>query len=106
VVTGVLCLVNHGLLQQLRYYSGDREIESELYDDKGILLRQSDTVLDDIVKEYYGDGEIRGTICFKDGAAQGKGIDFCLSGEILKENNYERGQSHGPSKLYCRNGML
>lgn len=105
-ITKVVSFIDEGLLEQVRYYSGDEEISRELYDEKGILLRRSGKIPDGLVKEYYGDGAVRRTIDFKNGIAHGKGIDYYPSGEVFEESCFSQGQLHGLNKLYRRDGAL
>lgn len=106
VVTKVVSFIDEGQFEQVCYYSGDKEISRELYDEKGILLRRSGIVPDGPVKEHYRDGPVKRIIDFKDGKAHGKGIDYYPGGEIFEESSFNQGVLHGPNKLYRRGGML
>ncbi len=105
-VTRIVSLVDNGLFERFSYYSGDEEIAVELYDDKGVLIRQSGTIPDGKVKEYYANGVVRRIMHFKGGQTHGKRIDYYPSGEILEESGFRHGKLHGPSKIYRRDGTL
>jgi antitoxin component YwqK of YwqJK toxin-antitoxin module len=105
-VTKVVSLINKGLFEQVRYYFGNEEIASELYDKEGVLLRRSGIIPDGLVREYYGNGSVKRTITFEDGSAHGKGIEYYPGGKMFEENTFRQGRLHGPSRMYRHDGML
>ncbi len=94
-----------GSYRQVRYCQGAREVANELYDKNGHLLRKTGVIPDGVVKEYYGNGTLKGETAFKDGSANGRGVNYYPGGEIFEENTFKQGRLHGPSRTYRRDGL-
>jgi len=103
-ITKVVAATKRGFL--VVYYCGDRQVASESYDLKGVLVYCSGSIPDGVVRQYYGNHRVKEETEFRDGRAHGRSTKYYPEGETLEESTYTRGMKHGPAKTYLREGQL
>jgi antitoxin component YwqK of YwqJK toxin-antitoxin module len=97
---------NEGQIEEIRYYSGDKEIAVEFYDKTGELLRQAGEIPDGLVREYHRIGTVNRIFTFKNNRAHGKSTGYYPTGETEEESTFRHGKLHGSSMVYRRDGMI
>ncbi|MEK6647201.1 MAG: toxin-antitoxin system YwqK family antitoxin, partial [Candidatus Firestonebacteria bacterium] len=92
-------ITQKGYTKEAIYYSGNKEIAKEIFDEKGNIKRVG-KIPNGIVKQYYESGKLEAEVNFKNGKKEGITKQYYENGKIWAEWNYKDDKLEGILKGY------
>lgn len=90
----------------LVFYRGDEEVARQIRDRNGTIIETVGTIPDDIIKEYYENGELKEEINYRNGKREGMSKWYYETGVLKGERNYKEDKLDGLIKWYYVTGSL
>ena len=100
-----ILLVAMGLLAIFTAFAKDCPKEMPSLDNKGAEFARENR-LTCLHKEYYGNGNLKEIVNFKNGQREGEWKFYYVNGKLKEIVNFKSGSAEGEYKLYYESGNL